>query len=369
MVSNKNEIVESVKKSSLNANGYFDYEKLVYPMPYFLPCAYEEELEEIVFTYDIRGMRNVSELKTEEKKNQYQFLINLSKVEQLLETYKIPLRIDNVYYDENFLPYVKHRDSYAKEEEYKREDFLFLYKTFIGGILGKKYDVKSLQESGIEPLKQEKSFQDFYEAEDSSTLTEILCKRKYAYQQKEKLTMVRVTKTGNSLRTAISIIAPVLLLVTVVGLVYIGMILLPFQNSVLLAHEGYVANDYVESIDCMKTIEPSDMDISTKYILAISYAKSESLRKEELEGIISKLSLSSNEKELEYWIHLGRLEFERAENMAKALSNDKLLIYNYMKELTYLEDKTDIEGAEKESRISTLEQNIKSLGEKYSDVE
>lgn len=131
----------------------------------------------------------------------------------------------------------------------------------------------------------------------------------------------------------------------------------------------YIQLDYVTCIDSMEKISPEDMDISTKYILAVSYAKCESLKKEEMESIISKLSLMSNPKELEYWIYLGRMEYATAQELAQALSDDQLLVYAYMKELDRLESDTSMNGEEKQERIKTLQDKIIQLGEKYTPEE
>jgi len=362
-------IVENAKKSTMGARGHFDYEKLVYKTPCFLPCTYKEDIEEVEFSYDIARMKPLLEVKKEEKESQYQFLINFKNLEALMNTYKIALTEDNIYYDENFGPFVKHRDLYSKEEQAEQGTFLVAYKTFIGGILGRKYSIKSIQESGLELLKKESAFKEFYEAETADELVEILRKRKNDYMHKMKNTMVKVKKSGNRIKTITTIVTSTLF-IAVAG--YLGYLLLntvPFQTKVIEAYEGYTQNDYVQCIDAMETISTSAMNVNEKYMLAVSYAKSESLRKEEIEEIVDKLSLSSNERELEYWIYLGRGEDAQAQNLAQALSNDQLLIYAYMKELDRLERDTTMLGEEKASRISQLEGNIRTLGEKYNTTE
>ena len=138
------------------------------------------------------------------------------------------------------------------------------------------------------------------------------------------------------------------------------------QKHVIEANEAYISNDYVACIDSLKDVGISSMDVSTKYILAVSYAKSENLKRDEIAGIISRLSLYSNEKELEYWISLGRGDMSTAEDLAKALSDDQLLVYGYMKELNWLESDMSISGEEKQQRMSELQNSIKELGEKYT---
>jgi len=258
---------------------------------------------------------------------------------------------------------------YHKGEKAEPGAFLETYKIVIGGILSKKYNMQKLQESGLEILKREESFRAFYEAKSVKELVGILEERKEKYQQNIQRKMVRVKKSAHTIRTIVAIFSSILLVAVAGYAAYTSIIVVPFQEKVIAAFEGYTQNDYVATIDSLQGIAPEQMGISTQYILAISYARSESLRREELEDIISKLSLNSNERELQYWIHLGRLKSQEAQNLAKALSNDQLLIYAYMKELNYLESNTAIEGEEKQARIATLEQEIRTLGEKYTNEE
>lgn len=362
-------LTETRKKSGMTANTGFHLDKLLAKEPCFIPCTYEEDLEEVTFSYEIEGLHPLSELKAEEKKYQYQFLINFCRLRQVEKGYKIALTADNIYYDDNYLPYIKNRDLYPTASCVAEEDFLLQYKIFVGGILGKKYNVEELQESGLEPLKQEPAFAQFYEADSIEALLLVLKERKTALLKKEKETTVRVGKVGYIVKSDLAITATVLLVAAIGTLIYGFFYVIPRQECVIRANEAYIQLDYVNCIDSMKEIEPEDMDVSTKYILAVSYAKCESLKKEEMESIVSKLSLMSNQKELEYWIHLGRMEYATAQEMAQALSDDQLLVYAYMKELDQLESDTSINGEEKQERISTLQDKIIQLGDKYTPEE
>lgn len=111
------------------------------------------------------------------------------------------------------------------------------------------------------------------------------------------------------------------------------------------------------------------METNALYILAYSYANMESFRQDEMRTIIENLSTSSNPKTLEYWIRIGRLETKKAEEIALSLSDDKLLIYAYMKEADDLENNTQIDGDEKKSRLDELESQIEKLGDKYESQE
>lgn len=357
---------EKRKKSEMVCKTAFDLGKLVSPVPSFLPVIYEEYLEEIVFTYDIRRMKPVGELVWESREKQYQFLINFQRLEEVWENYRIPLTTDNLYYDENQIPMIKYRDLYRQGEQADREEYLFLYKSFIGGILGKRFSVEQIQESGLEILKKERFFREYDRTESGEDLAEILRTQKFLYEEKQKKTRVQVSRAGNRIRTALAVTAPALLAVSLGALLYENKKMIPFQESVIAASQAYIGADYVGCIDSLKNVEKEAMDTSTKYILAVSYARSESLKREEMQDIISKLSLYSSERELDYWISLGRMDMEKAEDLAQSLSDDRLLLYAYMKELNQLENDVTMSGEEKQARIGMLEGNIKNLGEKYT---
>lgn len=362
-------LTEIRKKSEMTANTGFHLQKLLIEEPCFIPCTYEESLEEIIFSYEIEGLHPLSQLKGEEKKYQYQFLINFCRLQRVMKGYKIALISDNIYYDDNYLPYIKNRDLYPDKGTVDPEGFLLQYKIFVGGILSKKYSVEQLQESGLEVLEQESGFTDFYKAESVEGLLQALKDRKTALLKKEKETTVRVDKTAYIVKSVMAVLASVLLLAAAGIHIYGFFYIIPRQQCVIEANEAYIRLDYVSCIDSMEDIKPQDMNISTKYILAVSYAKCESLKKEEMDTIISRLSLLSNEKELEYWIHIGRMEYTTAQEKAQALSDDKLLVYAYMKELNQLESDTNINGEEKQERISTLQNKIIQLGDKYTPEE
>lgn len=361
---------ESIKKSEMSAMDKFDYQKLVYPFASgLLSCTYEEQSEELIFHYDTAGMKNINEIKEEEKEKKYQLLINFAQLWNTFLEYSISLSPENLYYDENYLIYAKRRDIYGRGKKADEDEFLIAYKSMICGFLGNRYDVAQIQESGLSILKDEKGFEDIFECESPQRLVSFLRQKKSEYIRKRREFLREVPKRSYNIWR----LATLLFVILAVGgggySVYAGKFEIPKQKAVITANQSYIGNDYVSCIDSLRGMEPEQMDQNTKYILAVSYANSESFRKEEIQTIVSKLGPGSNEKELNYWVYLGRLDIERAEDIALALSDDKLLIYAYMKESDLLESNTDITGTEKKERLDKLEQEITRLGKKYEEVE
>lgn len=361
--------IEIIKKSALVCQSAFDLQKLSLQHQMLVPITFEERLEEICFTYDLRGLKSVSELKKEEKSAQYQFLINFGKLTDLWSNYQILLTTENVFYDENYLPYVKFRDLYPHGRCDDVSSFFNIYKIFIGGILGQKYSIQQLQECGLEVLKKEPSFDEFAQASSCDELSTILRKRKLAYERNQKASKILVSRPQHRIRAIISIVAPVLLLITLFGFVYSSQIVIPYQEKIIRANEAYNRMDFIAVIDSLESLSTGEMSINTKYILAVSFARGQSLQQEEITRLVSRLSVQSPERELEYWIYLGRLQVDRAQDLAMALNDNQLLIYAYMMELNILENDTTIPGYQKQSRINDLENNIRNLGQRYSSEE
>ncbi|MDE6626521.1 MAG: hypothetical protein K2K56_09150 [Lachnospiraceae bacterium] len=359
-------IIVNKKKSELNARNSFDYEKIVQNAMNLIPCSYEEKEEEIIFQYECEGFICSNSLKKEDKLNQIQFLVNFARLYDLHLEYNIKFSTDNIYYDENYMPCVKERDLYKEGERADEERFLFLYKTYIGAVLGSDYTVTQLQESGLEILEQNIALKPFVRAKTKEDIVELLRKERKRIYEDQKNNMVCISKKENQLKNIVLIAGPILLVVVIGILIYYSVFLNPYQKKIIAANEAYVQKKYVECIDNLKEIDMDDMNINTKYILAFSYAKSESLEKEEIDMLTSRLSIHSNERELEYWICLGRMDVKMSESLAQSLSDDKLLIYAYLKELNQLQNNTSMDGEEKQGRIKQLEDAIRSLGDKYA---
>lgn len=358
-----------IKKSTLHAKDYFDFEKLRMAGTGFLSCEYTEEGEELLFTYDMEGMKPLKEILEEPKEQQYHLLINFAMLENAYIEYQISFTMDELYYDENYLVYVRERDLYAEGKKGEKEEFLAIYKSFAGGILSRKYSVEQILESGLSILKNERGFQRIYQCDSTKAVKEELAGRKKELKEKTARTKKLVSRRSFWMWRAVAAAAVILSCGFGAYTVYSAEFLIPKQKAVIGASQKYIVNDFIGCIDMLEELKPEEMDAGTKYILAVSYAKSESLKQEEIASIVERLSPETSERELDYWIYLGRRDLAAAENTAMALSDDKLLVYAYMKEADILESDTSMDGTEKKQRLDTLEQEITKLGAKYETEE
>lgn len=354
-----------IKKSELRAAGVFDYEYLTRNRQGLLPCTITEDGEDVIWKFNVEDMHPLSELKSEELEYRYRFLQNFRKLEEIWQNYELPLEEENIYYDCNYMPYLALRD--IRQTGMSEDAFFEEYQLLAAGVLSRKYSYMQVKESGLEILRKDKGVSFVLQSESLEELHRQIREKAEELYEINKYKKIRLDKKGYQLQKRITAGVFVLLAVLLIYTGYQTFVVMPRNKAVIRASRAYTVQNYVDCIDNLKKIEPDQMDTYTKYILAVSYARSEALEKEELANVLDKISIYSNEVELEYWIAVGRSDFEKAENNAKALSDDKLLIYAYMKELNYLEGNVTMDGEEKQSRMNELGNAITEIGKKYTE--
>lgn len=357
------------KKSQMRAGNMFAYEYITRERTGLIPVQLMEEEEELVFVFSLNGLQPYSALRDEEAEYQYRFLENFYRLYQVWKDYELLFSEDNIYYDVNFMPCIAFRDIREAGDQPQEKVFLEAYKEIVAGVLNRKYGYDQVRESGIESVRKDRKAAFVLEDTDLAGFYSTIRQQSEEIYLDNKNNKVRLDKYQYRIRNRVIIVAAALLMAVIVYTGYQTFIVLPRSRAVIQASRAYTVQDYVECIDRLRRLEPEQMDTYTKYILAVSYARGEALDREELQNVVDQISIYSHETLLEYWIALGRSNYERAENMAQALSDDKLLIYAYMKELNYLEGNVTMDGEEKQSRMTQLSNSIVQIGEKYEPDE
>jgi len=355
---------ETVKKSELQANYAYDFHKLAAAGEHFLPMKWEEQEEAIVFTYNIRKLTPFSEICKEEYVTILNLLMQAARFQKDIESYSFSMELENLYCNTNGEIVIKSRDL-ASAHRHTETEFLVSYKALIACALTGQYNYKDYREGGEELLQKHPATAPLFEIMNVEEIVRYLEELKQNYILKQKATKVYVNKKMN---IALKISAFVLLLLTVLLGIYSSIQYfdtVPRLTAVNNAGNAYIETDYVALIDALKGIETEDLDQHQKYILALAYLQSESLANEQKSNIAGKLTWRTNEKELAYWISIGRLDAEQAENLAMQLSDDELLLYAYMKDKSQIESDTALTGQEKEQALKEIQVKIDELADKY----
>ena len=368
-ISEENGIMkETLRKSQLAASNEFEFKKLTRQQEGFLNCSIEEEKESLSVTYEIQNVLPWTEIRREKRELMISALIDAGKLEQRARMYRFTLAPENLYYDIQGRTYVKTRDVYAAEDEYSQEKFLREYKSLIGCTLIKKYKFEDYDNGGQDLLAEDKFLSGILECTEVKQILDRLHEEYFRYKKIHGERFVEVSKAKNrGTKIALGITG----VLATAGVAFLGWLFLwerPYKDAVIAANEAYLQSDYNGTVEAMRDVEVERMNVSQKYILAYSCVRCESFSDDNMRNILNTISLNGDEKVMEYWIYINRLDTEKAADIAMQESSNQLLFYAYLKEKSVIENDTSLSGQEKNERLSDIESKLKPLEEEFSTL-
>ena len=358
-----------LKKSELNIKNMYDYGRITRHHEQLIPCSLQEKDEDIIFQFDMDGLKELSCIRKEKEENKLLLLMDIMQFDTQMEDYQIELDPANNFYDDNYKVKSLMRDVYPDGKEPDRDDNLKKEKAICAYVLQTRYSYEDYYEGGMKLLKRSKLLKEIYEKTDSKQIRDCLNQKRQKIIEDKEMRMLEVKKSSYMAKSIMAVIFPVLM----VGLIVFGVLYYErvgkIQQIMVAADNDYIAGDLIAMIDQMQELSIDQMDLEHKFILAQAYIRSEDLTAEQKENILASFNLTSNEKIMEYWIHIGRLEIEEAENIAMQYSDNELLLYAYMKDKALTETNTVMDGAQKQQKLADLEDKIKKLAEPYIQEE
>lgn len=361
------ELCETRTKSNMCAKGDYDVARLCSRNSMFLDCRTTDDKETVSFYYDVRSKTQFLKLRAEKKINRLTALLEIAGMYSTFKEYCFMLDPENLYYDRNYRAYIKERDLYESGNLGDEKEFLIQYKALIGCVMQKRYSFADYYNGGKDLYGKNAFLKKVDEKEDIVGVTEVL---QDEYDRINEIILKKKVEVNKSwYRISSGCIATTIILLAAAGvcIMYLFFALLPRKNALLNAAGSYLAGNYVKVIDDLQSVDMQYLNQYQKYILAVSYVRSESLTPEQKENILAEITIDGEEKLKDYWIYLGRLNVVEAENVAMQRSDDELLLYAYMTEKAILEKNTEIVGEEKLQRLAELETKIEELAKQYEE--
>lgn len=355
----------TIRKSAMAASDEYDYKKITYPRNGFLDCEIQEKKEEIIIAYKVKNLFSMTNIRMEKKEVRLSVLIDVLQLYQCRESFVFSLHPDNLYYDMHQRVYVMERDVYPRGEVFHHTEFLNQIKALIGYSMQGRFAFEDYLEGGEKLFIKNNFLKQFYQISELEQIEELLLDEYRTVKEEAETKKVLVNKSVHQKNTIFLSLTIIAFLGACGMLAYQYFWSEPYNRAVMEADNAYLESDYVGIIDALETIEIARMDIHQKYILAVSYIRGEDLTDSQKNNILPTLSLSGTEKQIDYWIYLGRLNVAEAQNIALQISDDQLLLYAYLKEKLLIETNTELTGEEKLSALSAVESKIEPLAEKY----
>ncbi|GAA4143860.1 type VII secretion protein EssB [Leifsonia shinshuensis] len=101
------------------------------------------------------------------------------------------------------------------------------------------------------------------------------------------------------------------------------------QDAVVASQARFLANDYGGALTELEGFAATSLPASAKYVLAVSSINLDDLTATQKQAILNNISQKSDEVTLNFWIAIGRGEFEQALDYAQNLGDEQLTLLAY----------------------------------------
>jgi type VII secretion protein EssB len=331
-------------------------EFLVYQAEGLCPCALVTLEDGIELFFDSADMEPARIIHNRPQSDKLRFLVNAADLERLHTDYVFSLAQDNLLVDLNLRPRVLQRDLNCDSSE-----FLPKYKALIGDVLTRKYSYDDYINGGADLYNKHKLLKELCKYESVDEIRTRLTEEYHAENLRVKQGKRLVSKHSVIFtRICIPILAAALLAASYFAAIAI-FIEIPYKDSVIRASQSYIVGDYIEAQIALRDLEPEDMTHETRHFLSRAYVITEALTDDEIRHILVGLTPITDGALFDYWIFLGRLEFDYALEIARRYGDSELLLFAYLKQRAVVEADLLMPGDEKVALLNYLDREIARL--------
>ena len=330
---------------------------LTYSSRWLAFCDLREAEDGLAFIFDTKDMMEAKAINESPLEDQLRFLYNCGELLGISKEYEFSLDINNLIIDINFVPKILNRDGKVSEGI----DFILKYKALIGCVLLPKYSYEDYLVGGKDLYTKDKLLDKINNLETVGEIKDALIEE-YKETVEEKNTTKQLVSKNSVLVKAIALpILSIALIVTGLFLYQDRANNIPYRDSVIAASNAYVAGEPLLVQYILKDYHVDELTHETKYILARSYVVTEALTDTQIEEVLIGLTLRTDTQMFDYWIHLGRLEFEKAIDIAERFNDNELLLFAYLKYEAVVEYDITIGGDDRRDLINRIESAIDRL--------
>lgn len=353
---------KKITKTYLNSeSGLQEHQRqfLTYDNQGLVPCVLEQSKDSFTLVFDSTDFKPYQSVLSLGETEKLRVLAGAASLVHLINEYNFTLDPDNLLIDVNLVPKVVER-----KISDGTNDFLAQYKALIGYTLQSGHSYKHFLRGGAFLFNSNPILREIYKMENVDEIKSELIKRcdEAQKEQEEKYISIK-KKSAKTYRRIIPILTVVAILACAATAYTVGYEA-PRNRAVIEGHNAYLEEDYLGVQEAFENIDPESMSVHSQYILARSYVITEGLSNTQRENVLSAITLQTDSRYLCFWIFVGRLDFESAEDYAGRLDDDELMLYALCKHKISVQNDTDISGADKTTILADLTDRIEQLENK-----
>ena len=366
----ENNVIESIERFSTKIKTVDEYRLLNVSSLYTVEADIEQKDDYFVFRYDVSGLCEFAEIQKRKYQTRLQVARNICFVSQIREKeLRLIAHPDVLYFDDNMLPKITIRHILKASEEKQEDDLPQQVKALVILLLNPSEKWSVLYKTNSRVVKAKK-FEKIVKAETIDEIEDVLDEMLKKETSRIEKTMLLVSKRSHHGFKFMAFFSSILAVAMIIPLGYYLLFVIPVKNRAINATTYFFTESYSNVIQSYYEVPLDQISISGKYELAYSYVVSleDHLSDETKAGILKSMSIKSMEDYLNYWIYLGRNQFEEAHEAALTLQ-DVALKYNVVLcYLDYLQNESDLKGSDKEEKIKEYTNLKESYEKEYREL-
>lgn len=362
----KTKFETTMKISELNVKTKNEVNRIAYKNENFIPCITEIKDEDICFLYDITGLKSAEEIREKRDVEKFRFLINVCNLFELADEFIFSLEPDNLYYDYNFNVKIKMRDLRLNEEIVDKDKLILQYKSLIGYALTRNYKYEDFYNGGESLLKKNKKTQAYCELDNIEDIREKLLNDLSEKEKEDKEKYIEIKKRNYNIKRFSIYGMSAVIVAFIAYTIYTAGFLIPFQKNVIKADVYYSDKNYEGVIRTLENTRGMKLSKESKFKLAYSYIISENLSESQKKNIIMAMDEKSDENVMDYWIAIGKSQYDTAIDLGKKVQDDELLLYALLSKRKSIQDNTKMTGEEKQKAQDELASQIEKINKELN---
>lgn len=341
--------------------------------PLFLKMQVSQETDRIVLESQEAHLYTWEQVQSFDTEEKLRHLVNIGPIYGALLSSKYTYRLapDNVLFDLNATPQLIYRGIVNQVKPYEAmtvASFVKSYQAMIVSLLDKRTTYEGLMSGKLEFYKGNLFCEKILAETHPENIVALLEAR---YEEEKMQNRNHFTKIANKTATMLKMgasVSMILAAVSLLGLLYITLVTLPYQELVAHLRLSFIKEDYSAVISEARNVDGRVLTQDDKYILAYSVIMTEPLTAAQ-RSELSNMSTQSNEAYLRYWILIGQAKNDEAIDIASYLDDPQLLMYGMTKKIDEIQRDPDLTAEARTTQLESYKNKLEELKKQYLTID
>lgn len=159
------------------------------------------------------------------------------------------------------------------------------------------------------------------------------------------------------------------LLVSIVLIVALCGYLIPLKTTKIKLYEAAQNEDSTTILEIVQDVSINTMSKTEKIVASKAVINDQvELDDEQKSNVISQINSKTKDQILDYWIYIGKGEYDQANNCAIAVSDADMQIYALLLLINQTQNDDELEASERKELIDGYESQIEGLSDQKAEV-